>query len=106
MYPATIAPAVNETVARRAAAYVEMIRELVRASADGDGSTAERAAVIMASAGGHVGVVGRSFEAIAAQSPQPEPVGPPTHEPARIVVEVASPCLAPQGCQPLLRLLV
>ena len=83
MHPSTIAPLVNEAVARRAAAYVEMIRELVRASADGDEAAAERAAAIMAAAGGRVSEVRQSFEVIAARSPQPEPVGHPTHEAAR-----------------------
>ena len=83
MHPSTIAPMVNEAVARRAAAYVEMIRELVRASADGDEAAAERAAAIMAAAGGRVSEVRQSFEVIAARSPQPEPVGHPTHEAAR-----------------------
>ena len=82
MHPSTIAPMVNTAVARRATAYVEMIRELVRASADGDAAAAECAAAIMAAAGGRVSEVRQSFEVIAARSPQPEPVGHPTHEAA------------------------
>jgi acetylornithine deacetylase len=83
MHPSTIAPLVNEVVARRADAYVEMIRELIRASADGDGSAAERAATLMATGGGLVSEVRHSFEAIATRCPQPEPVGPATDEPPR-----------------------
>jgi acetylornithine deacetylase len=74
---------VKETVASRESALVDMISQLIRASAHGDEAAAERVAAIMASAGGHVDVLRGSFEAIAARSPQPEPVGPATHEPAR-----------------------
>lgn len=82
MHPSTIAPMVNEAVARRATAYVEMIRDLVRASADGDAAAAECVAAIMAAAGGRVSEVRQRFDVIAARSPQPEPVGHPTHEAA------------------------
>jgi len=83
MQLATITVHLKKAVARRAAAYVEMIRELVQASANGDEAAGERVAAIMASAGGHVSVVRQSFEAIAARKSQPEPVGLATHEPPR-----------------------
>jgi acetylornithine deacetylase len=82
MHPSAIAPVMKDAVARRATAYVEMIRDLVRASADGDAAAADRSAAIMAAAGGSVCEVRQSFEVTAARSPQPEPVGHPTHEAA------------------------
>jgi acetylornithine deacetylase len=76
MGPAALLPAVKAAVARRGAAYVEMIRELIRASEDGDETAGKQAATIMARAGGRVETVRESFEAVAARAPQPEPVGP------------------------------
>ena len=81
MSSATITGKVKEEIARRKEAYVEMIRELIRASSAGDEAAGERVAAVMGRAGGHVSVIRQSFEAIAARNQQPEPVGPATHEP-------------------------
>lgn len=79
----TMTDRVKEAVSRRQHAYVEMIQELVRASADGDEPAGERVAAFMGKVGGRVNIVRERFEAIAARKPQPEPLGPANHEPPR-----------------------
>lgn len=83
MPPDISAVKVKEAVDRKVNASVDMISQVIRASVRGDEAAAERVATIMASAGGRVDVLRESFEAIAARRPQPEPVGPVTHEPPR-----------------------
>jgi acetylornithine deacetylase len=83
MHAEALTPKVKEAVARKGNAYVEMIRELVRASANGDEAAGERVAAVMAQVGGSVTVIRRSFEETTAGKEPPEPVGPASQEPPR-----------------------
>ena len=83
MHIVALTPKVKEALARKGNAYVEMIRELVRASANGDEAAGERVAAVMTQVGGSVTVIRRSFEEATAGKEPPEPVGPASQEPPR-----------------------
>ena len=83
MQPTALTVAVKEAVARKGSAYVEMIRELVRASVNGDEAAGECVAALMKQVGGNVTIIRRSFDEATVGTQPPEPVGPASQEPPR-----------------------